>query len=205
MNGYIHAMNISSFDLNLLPIREAMIEERNVSRAAKRVGLSQPALSNALRRMREAFNDPLFVRTAQGMRPTPRAEQLTVPLRAALAHTRFALSGEREFNAKTTIQTFRVAMNDYSEWLVASPLVARICAQSQGIGLQVKRVDFLFKVPEAELLNGALDLAIGFCADPGTLGESILSETLSEEDNVVIARQGHPALRGAMTKESFAV
>lgn len=204
MNGNIHTMNISAFDLNLLPILEAMIEERNVSRAAKRVGLSQPALSNALRRMREAFHDPLFVRSAQGMRPTPRAEQLAGPLRAALAHTRFALSGEREFSPNTTVQTFRVAMNDYSEWLVASPLVTSICAQSPSLNIQVKRVESLFKVPEAELMNGMLDLVIGFCSDPGTLGEGILSETLSEEDNVVIARQGHPALRRAMTKESFA-
>jgi DNA-binding transcriptional LysR family regulator len=201
---YIHIMNISSFDLNLLPILEAMIEERNVSRAAKRVGLSQPALSNAIRRMREAFNDPLFLRTSRGMRPTPRAEQLAGPVLAALAHTRLALSAQREFNPATTVQTFRVAMNDYSEWFIASPLVTRICAQSPSLNIQVKRVESLFKVPEAELINGMLDLVIGFCSDPATLGENILSETLSEEDNVVIARQGHPALRRAITKENFA-
>jgi DNA-binding transcriptional LysR family regulator len=201
---YIHTMNINSFDLNLLPVLEAMLEERNVSRAAARVGLSQPALSNAIRRMRETFNDPLFVRTSGGMRPTPRAEQLAGPLRAALANTRYVLSGEREFNPNTTVQTFRVAMNDYSEWLVASPLVARICAQSQGLNVQVRRVDSLFKAPEAELMNGVLDLAVGFCSDPAALGVGILSETLSEEHNVVIARRGHPAWRKAFSKESFA-
>lgn len=197
-------MNISSIDLNLLPVFEAMIEERNVSRAAARVGLSQPAMSNAIRRMREAFNDPLFVRSSRGMQPTPRAEQMAGPLLAALANTRLALSSEHQFSPKTTLQTFRVAMNDYSEWWIAAHLITRICAKSTSLNIQVKRVDSLFKAPEADLMNGSIDLAVGFCSDPATLGESILSETLSEEDNVVIARRGHPALRKAMNRETFA-
>lgn len=204
MSTTIDRMNVHSFDLNLLPILHAMIEERNVSRAAARVGLSQPALSNAIRRMREAFHDPLFVRTSKGMQPTLRAQQLAGHVRAALAHTQYALSGDPEFDPRTTVQTFRVAMNDYSEWLYAPPLLAQICAQSPGLGVHVKRVESLFQAPQAELKNGLVDLAVGFCSDPAMLGENILSETLSEEDNVVIGRRGHPALRKAMTKESFA-
>jgi len=79
-------VNISAFDLNVLPIFEALMQERNVSRAAARVGLSQPAVSNAIRRMREAIGDPLWIRTSRGMTPTPRAEQLSGSVRAALAH-----------------------------------------------------------------------------------------------------------------------
>jgi DNA-binding transcriptional LysR family regulator len=197
-------MNISSIDLNLLPVFAAMIEECNVSRAAARVGLSQPALSNALRRLRQAFNDPLFVRTSRGMRPTPRAEQMAGPVLAALAHTRLALSGETEFNPGTTLQTFRIAMNDYAEWRLAPALAARISNQSTNCNIHVKRVDALFKAPEAELIHGAFDLALGFCSDPATLAENILSETLAEEPNVLIARRGHPALRKKINREVFA-
>jgi DNA-binding transcriptional LysR family regulator len=204
VTGVIHGVNISAFDLNLLPIFEALLEERNVSRAAARVGLSQPALSNAIRRMREAIGDPLFIRTARGMRPTPRAEQLAGPVRAALAHTRSALSGESAFDPASTARTFRLAMNDYSDWRLESRIVERTCGQSSGASLQVRRLDTLFGVPEADLRNGALDAAIGFFPDPRSLGEGTLSETLFEEDNMVVGRRAHPALRKRLTLERFA-
>lgn len=197
-------MNIRAFDLNLLPVFEALLEERSVSRAAVRVGLSQPALSNAMRRMRDAIGDPLFVRTGRGIRPTPRAEQLAGPVRAALAHTRWALSGEPAFDPATTTRRFRLAMNDYSEWRLEAGIVRRTCGNSSGASVQVRRVDTLFSVPEADLWNGALDTAIGFFPDPRSLGEGTLSETLFEEDNVVVARRRHPALRKRLTLERFA-
>ena len=197
-------MNINAFDLNLLPVFEALLEERSVSRAAARVGLSQPALSNAIGRMRKAIGDPLFIRTATGMRPTPRAEQLAGPVRAALAHTRSALSGEPVFNPATTARTFRLAMNDYSEWRLEAAIVERTCGESSGASVQVRRVDTLFSVPESDLRNGALDAAIGFFPDPRSLGEGTLSETLFEEDNVVVGRRGHAALRKRLTLERFA-
>jgi DNA-binding transcriptional LysR family regulator len=197
-------VNISAFDLNLLPVFEALLEERNVSRAAARVGLSQPAVSNAIRRMREAVGDPLWIRTSRGMKPTPRAEQLAGPVRAALAHMRSALSGESAFDPATTTRTFRLAMNDYSEWRLEAPLVERTCGQSSSAAVQVRRVDTLFSVPEADLRNGVLDAAIGFFPDPRSLDEGTLSETLFEEDNVVVARRGHPALRKRLTLERFA-
>jgi DNA-binding transcriptional LysR family regulator len=197
-------MNITAFDLNLLPVFEALFEERNVSRAAVRVGLTQPALSNALRRMRHAIGDPLFERTARGMRPTAKAQQLAGPVRAALAHTRSALSGDRAFDPSTTGRTFRLAMNDYSEWRLEALIMKRTCGESSGASLQVRRVDTLFSVPEADLRNGALDTAIGFFPDPRNLREGTLSETLFEEDNVVVGRRGHPALRKRLTLERFA-
>ena len=149
-------MNITAFDLNLLPIFEALVEERSVSRAALRVGLSQPAVSNAMRRMREATGEALFLRTARGIRPTPKAEQLAGPIRAALTHARFALSGETTFQPATARRTFRIAMNDYAEWRLESSIVRGIRKRSAEIGIQVRRVDALFSGPEAEK---AADLA----------------------------------------------
>ncbi|MDP8981394.1 MAG: LysR family transcriptional regulator [Acidobacteriota bacterium] len=197
-------MNISAFDLNVLPVFEAVMDERSVSRAAVRVGLSQPAVSNAIRRMREAMGDPLWIRTARGMTPTPRAEQLAGPVRAALAHMRSALAGESAFDPATTTRTFRLAMNDYSEWRMEAAIVAGTCGQSSGASVQVRRVDTLFGVPEADLRNGVVDVAIGFFPDPRNLGEGTLSETLFEEDNVVVGRRGNRALRKQLTLERFA-
>ncbi len=204
VTGVIHGVNISTFDLNLLPLFEALLDERSVSRAAARVGLTQPALSNAIRRMREVIGDPLFIRTARGMRPTPRAEQLAGPVRAALAHTRSALSGESAFDPATTARTFRLAMNDYSEWRLEALIIERACGPSSGASVQVRRVDTLFGVPEADLRNGTLDAAVGFFPDPRSLEEGTLSETLFEEDNVVVGRRGNPALRKRLTLERFA-
>jgi DNA-binding transcriptional LysR family regulator len=197
-------MNITAFDLNLLPIFEALVEERSVSRAAARVGLSQPAVSNAIRRMREATGEALFVRTARGIRPTPRAEELSGPIRAALAHARLALSGETTFEPATARRTFRIAMNDYSEWRLESSIVRRIRKRSAEIGIQVRRLDALFSGPEADLRNGALDLAIGFFPDPRSLGEGTLSETLFEEQNVVVGRRGNPGFKKRLTAARFA-
>jgi DNA-binding transcriptional LysR family regulator len=84
----IHSMNLQTVDLNLLVVFEALIEERGVTRAANRVGLSQPAMSNALARLRRTFDDPLFVRTPEGMSPTPAAQSLIGPVRSALAQLR---------------------------------------------------------------------------------------------------------------------
>src|SRR5262249_21363647 len=84
----IHSMNLQTIDLNVLIVCETLMEERGVTRAAKRVGLSQPAMSNALARLRRTFNDPLFVRTTDGMSPTPAAQSLIGPVRTALAQLR---------------------------------------------------------------------------------------------------------------------
>lgn len=155
-------MNINAFDLNLLPIFEAMMEESNVGRAAARVGLSQPAMSNAIRRMREATGDRLFVRTPSGMRPTAKAQQLAGPIRAALVHARLALGSPAAFNLATTQRVFRVATNDYLEWRLGTALGRRITELGLGMSLQVRRMDSLFAVPEADLRNGTLDLVVGF-------------------------------------------
>ncbi len=204
MTGVIHAVNISAFDLNLLPIFEALMEERNVSRAAVRVGLSQPAMSNAIRRLREATGETLFVRTAKGMQPTRRAEQLAGPIRAALTHARFAFFGQTPFDPATAQRTFRIATNDYLEWRLAASLGRRIWERAKDMSIQMRRMDGLFTVPETELRSGALDLAIGFFPDLRSPDETTLSEILFEEPNVVVARRGNPSFAKRLSTKSFA-
>ena len=105
-------MNISAVNLNLLLAFEALIEERSVSRAAARIGLSQPALSNALARLHATFSDPLFTRTAHGMMPTARALELAAPIRSGLMQLRNALAVRPRFDPAVSNRSFRLAMTE---------------------------------------------------------------------------------------------
>lgn len=194
-------MNISGIDLNLLLAFEALIDERNVGRAAKRVGLSQPAFSNAIGRLRSRLGDSLFVRTAQGMLPTPRAERLADPIRSALAQLRQTFEAPYSFDPSVSSQRFRVGLSDDVE-LRLVPLLARAML-SGDLQMQTRRLDWLFTVPEAELRNGTFDLAIGYFPDARYLAPDLVMEPLSEENNVVIARRGHSMWKGKLTLDRF--
>jgi len=195
-------VNISGLDLNLLIAFESLLDERHVGRAANRVGLSQPAFSNALSRLRSRLHDPLFVRTNRGMVPTPRAEQLSAPVRKALSLLRETLEAPRAFDPITSAQRFRIAVSDDVELRLVSFLAGQILPGE--VQIQTQRLDGLFMIPESELRSGSLDLAIGYFNDARSLAPSFLMETLGEERNVVIARRGHPALKRRLTLERLA-
>ena len=114
-------------DLNLLLLFQHLLEDRNISSVARRLDLSQPAVSNALRRLRQAFGDELFVRTAQGMQPTPRA-QLAGPVSEALALLAGALQDQDAFDPAASMRRFRVAMTDVGE-IHFMPRLIEVCAQ----------------------------------------------------------------------------
>src|SRR5882724_1874905 len=118
-------MNITSVNLNLLVAFEALLEERSVSRAAKRAGLTQPAMSNALSRLRALFSDPLFVRHSHGISPTPRAIELSTPIRAGLTQFRAALADRPGFDPAASPRVFRIATNDYCEFALLPQLLQR--------------------------------------------------------------------------------
>jgi len=192
-------MNITGIDLNLLIAFESLLDERHVGRAAARVGLSQPAFSNAIARLRVRLDDPLFVRTSQGMLPTPRAERLGGPIRSALSLLRQTLEAPRSFDPGSSVQRFRIAVSDDVE-LRLVPLFAQ-SIQSTRLQLQTRRLDGIFTIPEPELRNGTLDLAVGYFPDERSLTPTFVMETLTEERNVVIARRGHPAFKRKLTLE----
>jgi DNA-binding transcriptional LysR family regulator len=194
-------MNISGIDLNLLLAFEALMDERHVGRAAKRVGLSQPAFSNAIARLRVRLQDPLFVRRAHGMAPTPRAERISIPIRSALAQLRQTFEAPDSFDPATSAQRFRVALSDDVE-LRLIPLFAR-AMHSGELQMQTRRLDWLFTVPESELRNGTLDLAIGYFPDARYLASGLVMESLSQEKNVVIARRNHPMWKCRLTVDRF--
>lgn len=197
-------MNVTSLNLNLLPVFEALLEERNVSRAAARVGLSQPAMSNALRRLREAFNDDLFVRTRAAMAPTARALELAGPIRAALAQFRSAVADRPAFHAAVSTRSFRLAMLDYAELILLGPLLSRVQRMAPEVQILVRRLDRIFIPPEAELRAGAFDAAIGFFPEASALVPGTQSQDLFVEENMCIARKGNPLVRRPFTLRRFA-
>ena len=187
--------------LNLLLAFEALIDERHVGRAARQVGLSQPAFSNAIARLRTRLGDPLFVRTAQGMMPTPRADQLAGPIRSALAQLRQTFEAPHSFDPSVSAHRFRIGLSDDVE-LRLVPLLARSMLSGE-LQMQTRRLDWLFTVPESELRNGTLDLAIGYFPDARHLAPGLVMESVSEENNVVIARRGHSMWKGELTLDRF--
>ena len=194
-------MNISGIDLNLLLAFEALMDERNVGRASKRVGLSQPAFSNAIARLRVRLEDSLFVRTAHGMIPTPRAERLASPIRSALSQLRQTFEAPESFDPSVSAQRFRIGLSDDVELRLVS-VFARAMLSGE-LQMQTRRLDWLFTVPETELRNGTLDLAIGYFPDARYLAPGLVMEPLSEENNVVIARRGHSMWKGKLTLDRF--
>lgn len=197
-------MNLQTIDLNLLLVFESLMSERNVTRAAKRLGLSQPAMSNALTRLRRTFDDPLFLRTPAGMTPTPLAQSLGGPVSAALAQLREVLEEKREFDPAASEQVFHLLTNDYAEILLLPGLLQTLNKRSSRIRLRLHRPHTLFEPPSASALKDSFDLAVGFYADTLTLDSSIRAEKLWEEKNVCIAGERHPTIRGKITLRQYA-
>lgn len=152
-------MNPRRIDLNLLPVFVALLETRNVSRAAERLGVTQPAVSNALARLRTALGDELFVRGAGGVVPTPHAERLAVPIAEALATIDRVLDDHRAFDPDTSARIFRVATTEIGE-IHFLPTTAALLS-SAGPGVTIESV----RIGEGELASaledGRADLAMG--------------------------------------------
>jgi DNA-binding transcriptional LysR family regulator len=197
-------MNLQSIDLNLLLVFESLMDERNVTRAARRIGLSQPAMSNALTRLRRTFNDPLFVRTREGMSPTPAAQALIGPVRVALAGLRSALEERPAFDPAASKRKFHLLANDYAEIMLLAPLVTSLRAKAGEISLRVHRSASVFQPPTPAQLADSFDFAIGFFPDVLALDASVHSELLWEESNVCIASANHPSIQGKLSVRQYA-
>ena len=200
----IHDMNLQSIDLNLLVAFEALMDERHVTRAARRVGLSQPAMSNALTRLRRTFDDPLLVRTPGGMTPTPAAQALIAAVREALSQLRAVLEQKPAFNPAASRRAFHVLTNDYAEIVLLAPLLGKLRKQAADVSIRVHRPPNVFQPPSRTALSDSYDLAVGFFPDALSLDASIRSEVLLEEDNVCIASGNHPTIRSRISMRQYA-
>ena len=191
-------MNIYNFDLNLLRVLDALLRERNVSRAAERLSLSQPAVSNALSRLRELLDDPLLVRVGRAMQPTPRALSLEAPIRDALQQIEHTLNAGDFFNPTSSRQRFVIAVTDYVELICMPALMAHLANVAPGIQLAIRHLTP--SLPAEALDDGEVDLVLGRFVDVPTRFHirRWASETLQ-----VVVRREHPWVGEMLDLDSF--
>jgi DNA-binding transcriptional LysR family regulator len=192
-------MNLSSVDLNLLAAFNALARERNVTLAANRIGLSQPAMSNALARLRKLFNDPLFVRTVAGMQPTPYAQQLEDPIARACELLEAALRIDAGFDpATTTRKTFTFYLSEIGEVVFLPKILLGLQERAPGISVKVSRVPE--RGPQAAMEAGEVDLAIGIFP---SLKAGFYQQRLYGDRFVCIARRGRSPRKTALSLEDY--
>lgn len=190
-------LNLRSVDLNLLPVFMAIMEAGQLSRAAEQLGMSQPAMSAAVQRLRHTLGDALFIRSRLGMIPTPRAHELHQQLLPHVTGLQHALSPERIFNPGDSDRQFNVLSGDYFEIVVLPVLLEQLRATAPSVVVGVQGID---QTMADSLHKTQSDLAIDvFAADDPRLTQHILSH----EPLVVIARRGHPELKGRCGKQQF--
>jgi len=195
---YILHMNVMDLDLNLLRAFDAIATAGSVTVAGARIGLSQPAMSNALARLRELFGDPLFVRTPRGMRPTPFAQQLAQPVREALRLIQGALQQHAGFDPRSSANTFSFSMTDIGEMVFLPGLLERVKRDAPGVKIAVVRLPI--KDVHAALEAGEIDLAVGFL--PG-LTTGVLRQPLFHEHYVCMMRADHPLAAAKIGAKQF--
>lgn len=180
---------LARMDVNLLVALDVLLEERSVTRAAKRLAVTQSAMSQTLQRLRDTLDDPLLVRRGLGMVPTPRAEALAAPLRVALEALERAIVAQPSFDPARATRTFRLALYDVYSLNVLPRVTARLLADAPDVELEVVPVDT--DAIEDQLRRGDVDVALlRTRAFPSDLAhESALSERL-----VTMLREDHPAL-----------
>ena len=191
-------MRLGNLDLNLLMVFDAVMRERSVVRAADALAISQPAVSHALNRLRHALKDKLFIRTPSGMLPTPRAEQLALPVRKALNELQLAVEGSR-FEPKNADRRFTLAVSNYAAVVAAGPIVAASRAQAPKVRLSLVPSGTLNLADRLD--RSELDLAISARAPEG---ERFASRTIIQDRFVAVFRSGHPALRKKLTIAALA-
>jgi DNA-binding transcriptional LysR family regulator len=189
--------SLRGIDMNLLLVLEAVVDEENVGRAARRVGLSASAMSHALARLRRVIDDPILVRSGRRMTTTARARALAEPLRQGLSLVASALDRPRELDPRTERRTLRIATSDFGLNLLIPALVRRLAREAPLVDVVVTPMG---PHVHKELVAGEVDL--GIAANRPVKGYR--SKVVLEEAFVCVVRRGHPALAGRMTARRFA-
>ena len=194
----VNDVQLRRLDVGLLLVFEAALRLRNLARVSEALSLTPSAISHALARLREIFDDPLFQRRAQGVEPTPRALSLAPALNGALEGLRGALRESRDVRPEAIDRVFRIVALDGPIAAFAAPLLARLAREAPGARLAFRslgRNEARQAISEAEA-----DLAIGVFGPPRE-GETI--RFIGAESFVVVARAGHPSIRDTLTLESW--
>jgi DNA-binding transcriptional LysR family regulator len=190
-------MHLREIDLNLLVIFHQLLIDRSVSVAAESLGLTQPAVSNALKRLRTTLNDELFVRTSQGMEPTPHAAQLAEPVSQAIGILHGALNRHDDFDPATSQKRFVVAMTDIGEIYFMPRLIDNLLKLAPGVSVSTLRS---YAGLSEGLASGEVDLAVGLLPD---LQAGFYQRRLFHHRYVCLCRKDHPITQHPMTRERF--
>lgn len=190
-------MNINRIDLNLLVYLDVLLRERNVTKAANQLGISQPAMSNGLRRLRQLFDDPLLVRTSAGMTPTERASELAPLVRDVLSDIEKAVQPKNDFDPSTSDRVFRIMASDYTESALIPPLLAELQEMAPGVSLDIltpSDVSFL------DVEQGRVDMVINrFDSMP----QSFHQTTVWEDNYACLLSADNPILRSGFDLDSY--
>lgn len=191
-------MNLEKINLNLLVALDALLSERQVTRAAAKLHISQSAMSIALAQLRELLKDDLLVRGPQGMTPTRRALHLQPKIHEILADIKKIVYEPTAFNPAAATNNFRIGMTDYTEFLVLPHLMAKLAKEAPGVSIKVINLNLLdhYEVFEKE----RLDLAVGVFWEKPT---PLQTQCLLAETAVCVARKNHPLMKKRLTLERF--
>jgi DNA-binding transcriptional LysR family regulator len=188
--------DLATLDLNLLRVFDAVARERHVTRAAQRLNLSQPAVSNALARLRAVLGDELFLRRPGGVEPTELALALAGPVAEVLDRLRDTLAVHAPFDPATSARVFTAALSEYAEAVLAPPLLERIAREAPGCLLAIRHADRTNW--QALLERGEAEFAIGVLPEPPAIYTRI---RLLPEGFLTLMRPGHPLASGVLTEE----
>ncbi|HEX6136937.1 MAG TPA: LysR family transcriptional regulator [Casimicrobiaceae bacterium] len=191
--------SIASLDLNLLVAFDAIVKERNITLAAQRIGLSQPAMSSALGRLRKTFNDQLFVRTGSGMQPTPYAQLLAPPIQRACELIATSLQIGAEFEPATSTRAFSFYMTDIGEAVYLPRLLSALAERAPRTRVQVLRIPE--RGAQEAMAAGEVDIAIGLFP---SLKAGFFQQRLYRDEFVCVLRADHPQVGGELTLKQFA-
>ncbi|HJV74341.1 MAG TPA: LysR family transcriptional regulator [Noviherbaspirillum sp.] len=191
-------MHISRVDLNLFTVFEAIYTEGSVTRASQKLNLTQPAISHALGRLRQMFDDPLFVRQGHAMVSTPLARNIIEPVRRALRGLEVTLNGLQVFDPTSTSKRFNIALRDVLEATMLPPLMLRVRESAPLVDIAASHVDR--RELENELATGTLDGAIDVLLP---LPNDIMRTRLYQDSTVVVVRQDHPCINGTLDLDTY--
>jgi len=191
-------MNLTDFDLNLLVVFDAIFREKSLTRAGQRLNLSQPAISHSLNRLREAFEDPLFVRHGNQMEPTPLAEELRQNVRSILNLAENTLEDKGPFDPIRSTRTFYIGIQDYPMLPLFPRLISVIKPEAPQIKIRTRHLSK--ELRKTALEEGELDMVIGITQD---FGSNIQQQRIFKDREVCICRSDHPVIGKELTLEQY--
>jgi DNA-binding transcriptional LysR family regulator len=192
-------MSWNTFDLNLLVVFDAIMQEKTLTRAGQRLGMSQPTVSHALSRLRHMLNDELFVRSPEGMLPTPRAERMFEPIRSALRELQVTLEAD-EFDASQATRSFTLAANNHAARAVVPAFARRVATLAPSVMLEVRPIGMLHVLDQLD--GGGVDLALSTLTDGGDRFKC--AGLLVDEYVAIVASDNPAAAEAELSVESFA-